>query len=411
MRMLAGGLAVLMLSAAPAFAGSSGDVLRDSLYAGELQKGLQTLTPLADTDPEARFGVAMFDLVIGVEHFAQTLYGHGLTPPNAGPMTPTVMLPVPPNPNPEPWDYDGVRQMFETLVADFDTARVAFELAAGEGDYAIIIDPMRIRLDLNADGRVDPEESIARMVGLMTGSRLGGTDNQAEEALKHEIGFDRADAYWLAGYSDVIAAQADFLLAHDFSDFVNAVFHRFFPKANFPMQEYSKGGQLVMDPETDRGIADIIAAIHTISWPVTDSARLSGVLARMKAIIGYSRQNWAAILAETDDNHELLPSPGQTPPVPDAKIDDAKVAAWMATLDQADRILNGELLVPHWRFIQGFDLKAYFESAKRTDLVMLLTGYGAVPFLKDGPIASTQDFRESQEAFGTNWLGYAFWFN
>ncbi|HWA19023.1 MAG TPA: hypothetical protein VG757_08495 [Devosia sp.] len=411
MRMLGAALAVLMLSAAPAFAGPSGDVLRDSLYAGDLQKGLATLTPLAESDPEARFGVGMLDLAIGVERFAQTLYRHGLTPPNAGPMTPNVTLPVPPNPNPEPWNYEGVRQMFEALVADFDTARGAFETAAAEGDYVIVIDPLQIRFDLNADGKVDPAESIEGMVGLMTGSRFGGPDNQTNETLKHEIGFDRADAYWLAGYSDVIVAQADFLLAHDFSDFVNVLFHRFFPKAGFPMQEYSKGGQLMLDPETDAGISDAVAAIHTISWPVTDATRLAGVRERMKAVIGYSRQNWDAILAETDDNHELLPSPKQTPPVPEAKIDDAKVAAWRATLDQADRILDGELLVPHWRFAQGFDLKAYFETAKRTDLVMILTGYGAVPFLKDGPIASPQDFREAQQAFGSNWLGYAFWFN
>jgi len=69
------------------------------------------------------------------------------------------------------------------------------------------------------------------------------------------------------------------------------------------------------------------------------------------------------------------------------------------------------LLIPHWRFKQGFDLKAYFETAKRTDLVMILTGYGALPFIKPGPIASPQDFSAVQTAFGNNWLGYAFWFN
>jgi hypothetical protein len=411
MRVILAGLAAAMLYVAPAAAGPSGNVLQDSLYAGQLQQGLATLTPLADSDPEARFGVAMLDLVIGVERFAQTLYRHGLTPPNAGPLTPNVTLPVPPNPSPEPWDYEGVRQMFEALVADFDMARAAFEKAAVEGDYAIVIDPLQIRLDLDADGKVDPAESIAGMFALMSGSRFGRPDNQAQDALKHEIGFDRADAYWLAGYSDVIAAQADFLLAHDFSDFVNVLFHRFFPKAGFPMEEFSKGGQLMLDPETDAGISDAVAAIHTINWPVIDPARLAGVRARIKAVIGYSRRNWDAILAETDDNYELLPSPRQTPPVPEARIDDAEVAAWRATLDQADRILDGELLVPHWRFKQGFDLKAYFETAKRTDLVMILTGYGAVPFLKDGPIASPEDFRETQQAFGSNWLGYAFWFN
>jgi hypothetical protein len=128
-------------------------------------------------------------------------------------------------------------------------------------------------------------------------------------------------------------------------------------------------------------------------------------------VLGYSRQDWDAILAETDDNHELLPSPKQTPLAPGASITDEKVAAWRATLDKADAVLDGALLIPHWRFKQGFDLKAYFTTAKTTDLVMMLTGAAAVPFLHDGPVASTEDFRAVQTAFGDDWLGYAFWFN
>ena len=83
----------------------------------------------------------------------------------------------------------------------------------------------------------------------------------------------------------------------------------------------------------------------------------------------------------------------------------------MATLDTADLILDGKLLLPHWRFQKGFDLKAYFESAKKTDLVMLITGYDALPFLKDGPIASAESFAEANAVFGDALIGYAFWFN
>ena len=43
--------------------------------------------------------------------------------------------------------------------------------------------------------------------------------------------------------------------------------------------------------------------------------------------------------------------------------------------------------------------------------VMILTGAGALPYLRDGPVASTEDFRAVQTAFGDDWLGYAFWFN
>ncbi|UXN72261.1 hypothetical protein N8D56_12735 [Devosia sp. A8/3-2] len=42
---------------------------------------------------------------------------------------------------------------------------------------------------------------------------------------------------------------------------------------------------------------------------------------------------------------------------------------------------------------------------------MLMTGSGALPYLKDGPIADGRSFAEANRVFGTNWLNYAFWFN
>ena len=225
------------------------------------------------------------------------------------------------------------------------------------------------------------------------------------------VGLDRADGYWFAGYTQVIASQADFLLAHDFSEFVDSLFHRLFPKAGFPMQDFAAGGMLMLDPETDTAIADLIAGIHTLDWRVTDAQRLKGVRDRMLTVLDYSHRNWTAILEETDNNHELLPSPKQTPIIPVALVDDARVAAWLVTLEKARDVLEGRLLIPHWRFKQGFDLKAYFEAATETDLVMILTGMGAVPFLGDGPVATPEDFRAIQDAFGSDWLGYAFWFN
>ena len=42
---------------------------------------------------------------------------------------------------------------------------------------------------------------------------------------------------------------------------------------------------------------------------------------------------------------------------------------------------------------------------------MLLTGAGAVSFLRDGPIASPQRWREITQAFEDNFFAYAFWFN
>jgi hypothetical protein len=134
-------------------------------------------------------------------------------------------------------------------------------------------------------------------------------------------------------------------------------------------------------------------------------------LARLQSVTVFSRLNWEAILTETDDNRELVPSPRQTAIVPEGRVTEETVSVWMETLDTIDKILTGELLIPHWRFKQGFDLKAYFETAKKTDLVMIMTGYGALPFLKDGPVADAESFAAANRVFGEQWIGYAFWFN
>lgn len=402
--------AALALLATPALAGEGGDLTKEHLYAGTLDAGLEALAPFeVQADQEGRFGIGLIRFVQGVEHFAQGLYRHGFASPEVGRMGPALAMPVPANPNPEPLTYDKLRALLDELVGDMDSAKAALLSAGGSGDYVVPIEIFRIRIDVDGDGTAGENESVGSVLMGMFGAGTGSSNAPPPDTT---IGFDRADALWLAGYSQVIAAQADFLLAHDFHELVEASFHRLFPRAGLPMQDYTKStSTLMLDPESDNAIADALAAIHTLSFPVVDPPRLKGVLGRLHEIIALSRRNWDAILAETDDNRELVPSPRQTPLMPDAVVTEATVTAWRATLDATERILNGELLIPHWRFQKGFDLKAYFEDATRTDLVMLITGHDALPFLKDGPVATADSFAEATAVFGDALWGYAFWFN
>lgn len=433
LKRLAAVACVAMALPLPVLAGPAADLLRDGLYSGALDKAATALQPLADAgDQEAKFSLGLVTFVTAIEEVSQALYRHGATAPDGGPMA-SGMLGVPmaagpANPTPTPLDYALFRAELEGFVTSLDAAATLLEAAGANGDYVVPVDILKLRLDLNDDGAADDSETVGSVVGAMMGmdsaalaapppaasdrSQSGATHTEPGAVMPNgEIGFDRADAIWLAGYSNVLAAQADFILAHDFSEMFNASFHRLFPKAGLPMQAFSRGGMLALDPETDSAIADAIALIHTLNWPVIDRDRMLRVLERARTVTALSRRNWDAILAETDDNRELVPSPRQTPIVPEGKVTDEMVAAWRSTLDTVDRILAGELLIPHWRFKQGFDLKAYFETAERTDLVMILTGYGALPYLKDGPIADANSFAEANRVFRDNLLGYAFWFN
>lgn len=405
-----------LVATSPSRAGEAADLTADALYSGDLAGGLAKLEPLAGTDQEAKLGAGVIRLVAAVEGFAQALYRHGFAAPDGGPMMGRpLVLPVPENPNPEPLTYEKFRAILQQLVDALDAARPILLEAGASGEYVIPIEPLKIRIDVDGDGQATEAESVGTILSVIAGMPAGmaeaATAPPDAASAPLVVGLDRADAFWLAGYSDILAAHADFLLAHDFRRLVEATFHRVFPRAGLPMQNYvTSTGTLMLDPQSDNAIADALALIHELSWEVVEPGRLQRVQARLHEVTAMSRRNWEAILAETDDNHELLPSPKQTGPNGE-RITEAQVTAWLATLDSVDQILDGKLLIPHWRFQQGVDLDAYFRTASRTDFVMLVTGFDARPYLKDGPIAGPESFRELTGAFGDAWLGYAFWFN
>ena len=428
MRRLCLAAALVAATVLPASAGKIGEELPLRLYDGTLREiGNEAVAGCDSADAEACFALGMQDLITAYEQIAQAMYRHGATSPNSPAMAMLFGIGVddpaaPPNPDPEPLTYEKLVAILDGFTATLDLARGHFQQAGEGGGFVIPIDPLRVRMDLDGNGTAEAAETLAALLGSVgefadipapDGPPPGGKTKtrDAEPLPDSTIGFDNADAIWLAGYGTVVSAPVELLLSHDFSEFYDAYLHRVFPEAGLPMEDYSQGSTLFMDPDSDAFVADLIAAIHTADFPVTDSARLAGVLERLQSITALSRKNWELILAETDDNRELVPSPTQTSLVPDTAVTEETVSAWMATLETVDQILAGELLVPHWRFKQGFDLKAFFETAPETDIVMLIAGQGALPYIKPGPIADAQSFAEANRVFGTEWINYAFWFN
>ena len=419
-------LGLSLLAAPAAFGSETGDAIVSAAYDGQLSASRADFATECEAgDSEACFGAGLGELVYGYETLAQAMYRHGATVPGNtaaalifGFDTGDSRQPQPANPNPEPLTYDQLRTILDATVASLDKARAHFEKAGETGDYVVLLDPLRLRFDIDGDGTVGEAETMSGLAleVLAISTRLDDFDapkvkNKSGEVPDTSVGFDRADALWFAGYTQVVASPLDWLLAHDFSGFYNAYFHRIFPNAGLPMQDHTTGGVLFLDGDSDAGFADMIAAVHTLRFPVTDADRLAGVLDRLTSITALSRRNWAAILAETDDVRELVPSPSQTSIMPGEPVTQEIVDAWLATLDALDQITAGDLLLPHWRFSQGFNLKTYFETATETDIVMLLTGQGALPYLADGPIADAESFAALNRVMGEDWPLFALWFN
>jgi hypothetical protein len=419
---------VATLGSSAVTAGEPGDRLAQSLYDG-------TLAELADTsaaacqagEGDACFALGLHDLITAYEGFARGLYRHGATAPSAGAMGMLLGLGLeepsgPANPNPEPLTYEQFRDLLDAFSKGLDAAAANMKLAGEGTPFVIHIDPLQVRIDLDGNGEAAEAETLgALMGGLGAFVDIPAPDAPPEGKSKSKdsapaqntvIGFDNADAIWFAGYSNIVATPLELALAHDFSSLFDAYFHRLFPKAGLMMGEFVRGnGSLVMDAESDAFIADVIAAIHTADFPVADAPRLAAIITRLSDITALSRRNWELILAETDDDRELVPSPRQTSLVEGRKVNQEIVDAWLATLDSLDEIIAGDLLLPHWRFDQGFSLKTFFETATETDLVLLLTGQAALPYLAEGPIADMQSFAELNRAMGDEWPFFALWFN
>jgi hypothetical protein len=108
-----------------------------------------------------------------------------------------------------------------------------------------------------------------------------------------------------------------------------------------------------------------------------------------------------------------VPGPRQTSLFPQLPVTDETVAGWMSFLDQAEGVLEGRYLIPHWRFdrSQGLNIRRMFEEPRTLDPVLIIAGPGAIPYMEAGPLAPDSTMETGMGLIGGGLLGYFLWFN
>lgn len=403
---------------APASAQGASDILRRHAYAGTLATGEGELAARSAANPadqEALAALGMARFARAIERLGQSFYRHGLrSSEDLGMGLPVLRFPVPENPNPAPLSYEELREIYTRLLADLAEARATLALVRSD-DVRIRLDLNAVRLDLNGDGRGSEDEALGTIVEqLNQPPRVRRSMGRSDVSQPWNVTFDRADMIWLNGYATLISAFTEFALAHDWRDTFLEAGHLFFPRIT--------GGTAVTmrsQPSRDMGgdtggrVADMVAFVHLLRWPVVEPQRMRSARQHLLTAIRLSRENWAAILAETDDENEWVPGPHQTSnAVPSMQVTHERVAAWRAVLDELESILEGRTLLAHWRLTGGIDVRRVFEEPPQTfDAVLWLTGHAALPYMRDGTTVSQTTWAEWQRAFGGNFLGFALWFN
>ena len=273
----------------------------------------------------------------------------------------------------------------------------------GTGDVKIPVDLVSIRYDANGDGMIGSDESFAAVLAKIMGVR---PDEFASGPVI--VAFDNGDAFWLQGYCHVLEALGEFLLAYDWHESFDDSFHIFFPRAHSAFQQaLAPPGDGTFSSEV--AIADLISFLH-IRWPVAEPARLLAVREHLLSLTALSRASWRAIEAETDNDYEWIPNASQTS-VTGTPVTAQQIAAWAAVLDRVDALLDGKVLLPHWRFERGINLKRVFAEPQPFDLVLWITGPAALPYLEDGPMLTSKEWSDLTDAFEGSFGSYAIWFN
>ncbi|MFO1184546.1 MAG: hypothetical protein U1E56_07150 [Bauldia sp.] len=391
-------LGLAFAAGAPAAATETSAALaRSHLEAGTLaaaERELGAVIARDAADQEARFGLGAVRFLTAVEHLSQGFYRYGLKPASSGGL-PILRLPVPENPRPQPITYAAFRGILQRLSDDLAAAETALA-AMASAEMKVPLDLAAIRYDADGDGRAGDEERLLTVLSRMAGGRPA-------PAL---VAFDRGDAYWLQGYCHALMSVADFLLAHDFEATFDNTFHLFFPAADLPLAKALAAPRATYDD-----FADIVAFIHLVNWPVVDAAKMKGVRLHLKAMVDLSRKSWAAIEAEGDDEREWVPNPRQKDSVTGMSVTADQIAAWKTMLGEVDAVLDGRLLLPHWRLARGFNLRRVFDEPRRFDLVMWVSGTGALPYLEDGPLTTAARWTNITRPFGNGFATYFIWFN
>lgn len=323
---------------------------------------------------------------------------------------PFLRMQIPAHPDPKPATAADVRRALDAFHARL--AAVDARLAKMEGEAFKMMFPLGA-VNFDFVGKGDPEDFVA--FGPFFADIAGGGADATVTTTDFVVAFDQTDALWLRAYTQLLRGLADILLAHDGGELFDATGHLYFARADTAL------ARVLAEHRSDerRGpydggqIADIIATLHGIDLAVSEPERLARARRELLEMARLSRATLASAAAETDDDREWLPGPTQNS-VFNLRLTAEQSAGWLAVLTEIEALLQGEKLLPHWRFpTEGFglNLRRLFDEGRRTDLIGLVQGAAAVQWLESGPTTSVATWRELTRVFGGNFLGYALWIN
>ena len=385
----------------------------------EGEKALQAHLQLNPKDDQARFGLGVIQVLQGVEHLGISLSRFG--PESNGPIglgsqLPFLRFPVAKGEARQQVELNDVHNMLQQIVMHLEKADQTLEGITSD-DVRLPLHIYQINFDFNEDNMLSAKEENFDKIATRYFGRPRLPDG-VKDLRDLVVVFDRGDVYWLQAYTHLLRGFCEAILAYDQTELWNVTAHYAFENAkiefDFLLEEKAAWKKSRYWWGNSNSILDAIGAIHNMRFKLKDPERIKRVEKHLLGMIKYSRKMWDSILAETDNEREWLPSPNQNAAVTNARLTKSRVETWLKFLDESEKILKGELLLPFWRGTdktRGVNLKKFFDNPTDLDVVLWCHGSGAVDYLENGKVTSPETWRLFQEVFGGDFVGFAAWIN
>ena len=393
---------ILCFLAVPAWA--AGPDADSYLGSGKFDEGIAALEAHLKQQPKddvARFGLGSLQFIGAIQRLSQKLAVYG--PQTNGIRELEDVIGGAPAPA-EPLTYPKLRKIAQEWLDDL--ARIEATLVKIESNDVKL--PLHVgRVPLNLAGG---HTQALTLTPLLRQFQIAANGKEADFV----IVFDRADVDWLRGYCHLLSAVAEIGLAYDGQELFDVSAHRVFRHVKTPHEFLlePKRGDRIGGWFGLEDIADAIAAIHMLRFPVAEPNRMPVALAHIKQALALSREMWKHVLAETDDDHEWIPGPKQKGAI-NINVTQLMVDNWMLALDEVEQILQGKKLLPFWRgkLTWGVNLRKVFLEPRPLDIVLWVQGTAATPYLEKGELTKPDTWRQINTAFGGQFMGFGFWFN
>ena len=376
-------LALVLLLATPAAAETiSEEIARTGLAPTEAR-----LAALPVPTNEDLFALAGLRFLGGIEAALQLRWQTGVQADWSE--LPILRLPIPENPNAIPFQAADFTALIKNLDADMETSREALA-QLGDKPFALPIRVADLWFDINANGSREPGEDLAEVTGMaLGGGRMFGV--QVQDPV---ITFDSADAAWLSAYTHFLSGFASTALAYDPEPAIQRVLDS--SEAIYALWGTTPPNN-AMDMMFGRQVDRVAMILHALS-NTPDKALAQDAYGHFLSMITENRRFWTLVAIETDNSGEWVPNDKQVSGL-GLMMPPGTADRWQAVLADAEKLLKGEVLIPHWRFgaEAGINLKRAFDNPPPVDLITWIQGEGLLPYAEKGPQMSMQSWRDFED--------------